>query len=413
MIRYIAFFLTLFLTLSATTIDEIVDLALKNENAKNYLLNIESKNIQRDALFDSYLPRIDLSYNKTYLDQISAMDIKESQTVSVNTKFTLFDGFKRENLLKSLRYEMDSLRLDSNNFEKIISLQSITYALKLKALDSLLESAIKKQDQLSSEASRLKRFYEVGKAMKDQIARLESSVALSEYNINSILESIDALRGELEVLTSQKIVSVESFGLREPSFLEIRQRDDLRSKEEMIKALNYKADAQISEYLPRVDLRDSYSYYKRDGLSSFMQIPQLELVDKQNRFMIEASMLLFDFGSKNKERQLLLLESKKAQNSLTYAQRQSQKELDLAKKAMQSSKLKVSASNSMLEAAKLSEELVSRKFKNGLANVVEYLDAISSYFDAIAKLEESKAEYEIKKAEFYYYSGYNPREFLE
>lgn len=413
MIKYIASLIAIFLVLDATTIDEIVELSIKNENAKNYLLGIESKSIQRDALFDSYLPRVDLSYNKTYLDQISAMDIKESQNVSLNAKFTLFDGFRRENLLKSLRYEIDSAKLDSSNFQKVVSLESIAYALKLRALDFVLESAKKKHEELSSEASRLKRFYEVGKATKDQVARLESSVALSEYNISSILDSIDELRGELEVLTSQKIVSIEPFTLREPSLIETKQREDLRSIEEMIKAINYKADAQIADYLPRVDFRDSYSYYKRDGLSSFMQIPQLELVDKQNRFMIEASMLLFDFGSKSKERQLLLLESKKAQNSLAYAQKQSQKELYLAKKAMQSSKLKVNASSSMLEAARLNEELVSRKFKNGLSSVVEYLDAISAYFDAIAKLEESKAEYEIKKAQFYYYSGYNPREFLE
>ena len=193
--------------------------------------------------------------------------------------------------------------------------------------------------------------------------------------------------------------------------------DAIKIMRAQAKAVGENARAIDANYLPQVEVSDTYYRSNYDKTGTLPPIPGLSggdafIFDHQNEVKLSLNMRLFDKGRMKHESEAVRLQKLALKSELAHAKKEQMMHFKLAGKTLETTRAKMQSARSALKAAKSTYKTIRKKFEAGLVDDIAYLDALAQKTLAEARYKETLYDYEIKKSLYYYYAGKDPREFV-
>ncbi|MDA3946549.1 MAG: TolC family protein [Helicobacteraceae bacterium] len=242
--------------------------------------------------------------------------------------------------------------------------------------------------------------------------RIRAAVANTDYEIESQLYSRDEVVSKLYTLTNEVVEQVDESTLVEPLSGKKEEMDALKSLASQAEALRYKAEQADSSSYPTIILSDRYGYteYKDDNLEAF---PGFERVNSQNVLMLNLSMNLWDFSAASEQRQAVMAEHNALKALLAYKQNESNADWKLAERGIERSKKLLTAALLSQSASNRTFAIVDKKYQVRVVDYVKYLDALTQKIEAQAQYNRALGALEISYARYYYYAGFDVKEYVK
>lgn len=385
----------------------LIESAHKNEQIASLNQRAAAADLSHKAARNSYMPRVDAFANVAVVDRTGGFDAKRTAVSGVKAQMILFDGFKRENALQQSIALQNGARHELLRGEKEVTLDVIQRFFEIQNTDDEIKTNTVMRDQLIAQLDRLEKFRSAGLASEDALMRIRAELAGARYTLEDLHYQSDRQRGELEVITNQKITDLAPSALAEP---------DLHRSEELdaLKALRYSRDAKRFEaekadagFLPTVILEDQYSYYDyyQDPIASMR-------VNSQNKVTASLSMNLVDFSSASVTKQALAAQAQAQSSELAYAAKEAKNNLEMAKRAIERAHVLIDASESAHDASVKTFDAVKQKYEARIVDYLTYLDALHALTDTANRLSRAKRSLHNAYAAYYYYAGLDPKEFV-
>ena len=168
----------------------------------------------------------------------------------------------------------------------------------------------------------------------------------------------------------------------------LKTRKDLWALRKGITAVKYYKKATLGSYLPDIFAFGEYDLYDEDRFANF----------QSNSWMVGIGMQWKIFDGLNAWRKLKMLKEKERElrTMLNYAQKGIDFQLERAFKNYQTAYAKVEEAQTKIEQSKEALRVVSARYKQGMARIVDLLD-VQSQLD-MARFEKAQALYECNKA---------------
>ncbi len=390
-----------------TTLPQLIESGQQNEKVESYIQLSNAAKLAYRSTKRAYFPKIDGFGNATYADPTGGFEAQQTYTAGLKGEMTLFDGFKRENLLDQHKALEHAANHQLQGIKKEISLDIIQRYFNLQNTHDEINTLMLMRDQLEAQLVRLEKFKTVGLASEDSLMRMRSEVSDADYRIEDLRYQADRQTAELETMTNQRIKSLAPSEIAAPSNVRSEELDTLIAMRYSRDAKIYEAKQKDASYLPTLKLEDQYSYYDyRDD-----PMPQIR-VNNQNKFIVSLNMNLFDFSSASTAKEALLAEAQAKSNEFAYASKEAENNFLLAKRYIDRSRTLIGASQKTFDAASKTFDAVKKKYESRIVDYVTYLDALHTLTDATNQLSQAKRTLHYAYAVYYYYAGMDPKEFV-
>jgi outer membrane protein len=388
----------------------LLDATDQNELVGAYASQARSARLTHDAVRASYLPRIDLGANASFLDETGDIDVKESYTAYAKASVTLFDGFRRENMLDEKAALARSSDAELEGFRKDLALQVARSYFELMNLQGDIDAQMQRRNQLREQLERQKRFLEARIATDEEVERIRAAVANADYEIASLRYRAEEEKARLFNLSGIAITEPAPSRFVPPAYGETTEPDAIAAMRHQAAALQAAAQQSVASYYPNLSLEDSYSYYHYSGVPSAIPI---ERAEKQNRLMVLFSMNLVDFSAASKQREALLAEQLALEHRIAYESKRADTNVRLAVRSVERARALIQAAEQSLAASGKTLEAVTKKYRARVVDYVKYLDALYEHTDAIAQHNRARNTLQNAYAQYYYHAGYDLKEFLK
>lgn len=398
-------------SLFGSNLAQLIERAQQNELVEVYQQKLNASQQSYESVKSSYYPQLDLGASAQLTSPKGPMDAGQIYNVNAEASVVLLDGFKRENLLDEQSSLRRSSSYDLSQIKKQVSMEVATHYFNLKTIQADIAALKQKKEQLQEQLKRQEKFFRAKLTTEDNVERIRAAVANTDYEIESLLYSRDELVAKLYTLTNEVVDKVDEERIMEPALVEREELDSLRSLASQAEALRYKAEQSDSSNYPTIVLSDRYGYtqYQDDNLEEF---PGFERVNGQNVLMLNLSMNLWDFSAASEQRQAVMAEHNALKAELAYKQKEANADLKLAERAIERSK-------KLLEAALLSQSasdrnfaIIDKKYQVRVVDYVKYLDALTQKIEAQAQYNRALGALEISYARYYYYAGFDVKEYV-
>jgi len=390
------------IALNAITLKELINKTLENNQnlkANKYMQQAKKKSFE--SVKNIYNPNLIIGANYNRLD-LDVRDVQVGQTVTGYAKFSvnLYDGGKNKAVKKQKLYEYKAQKFQNKQDIRQTLLNIVTLYFNLKTINENIKVYEDKSKALKAEYTRMKTKYDLKMVTIDEVLKLQSEYESNNYVIQELKYQREELLKNLELLSGVKINSLDTDKLPNVTFM-YHKSDNIKALEETLKANEENVKISKSVKKPQIRLEDTLSFYK---YSDYNEKLLSDLPDKQNQFVLSITYNLFDTSSKGKTESSKLLKLSTA-NKLAFLKAQDKIDYLLAKKKLETQKLKLKSLKSAVKMANSVYEIVKNKYENGVVDNITYLDALSkkTYNEALYK--QALNDLEIAKANLYFKSG--------
>ena len=401
-----------FLSLSVwgSDLSTLIEQAQQNELIEVYKEKLNASDQTYRSVKSSYYPKLDLGAAAHFTSPKGPMDAGQLYNVNAEASVVLLDGFKRENILDEKNSLKRSSSYDLSQIKKQVSMEVATHYFNLKTIQADIAALRQKREQLQEQLKRQEKFFRAKLTTEDNVERIRAAVANTDYEIESQLYSRDEVVAKLYTLTNVIVDEVDESSIKEPVSGQKEEMDALRSLASQAEALRYKAEQSDSSNYPTIVLSDRYGYteYKDDNLEAF----GFERVNSQNVLMLNLSMNLWDFSAASEQRQAVMAEHNALKAELAYKQKESNADLKLAERAIERSKKLLEAALLSQSASERTFAVVDKKYQVRVVDYVKYLDALTQKIEAQAQYNRALGALEISYARYYYYAGFDVKEYV-
>lgn len=366
-----------------------------------------------------FIPRFDVDYGYQYnYKSIPGMtdfgNFGNYQVQNANAKFALdiFSGFSTINQIREQQAKKRSVEAETEYVRQQIYLQVIQNYYSYFNNSAQTTSLKHKLEQMQEDVRRVSRLYDSGLASIDDLESLKSQEANIQYQVFNMELSVKENKLMLGYLTNQKVDNLEFKWeeLDSPLQKADNERADIISMEEQIKSLVY-ANKQL-HYFPTVSMNYAYTYMiQKPGYVTNPSDPTMGAFYARmfpthaNVINLSVNLPLLDKIGLSIQRQYNKISRLSQEKQLAYKKAEKDKDLELYKTRLEVSQSQILAAQKSLDSANISFNTTSKKYKNQLVSLTEYLRSVSAKFDAEAIYYQSLNNYELQKANYLFYSG--------
>jgi len=376
-------------------------------------LNENSKSKELSAQKSSYFPTVNLGAFYKRDDAPNPLQPRDTYSGFAKFNLNIYNGGRTSANIKSAKNSLISSKYDKQATKKSITLSITKYFFNIKSLQALLKAKIEEQKSLQAQLNRVKQFYAVQLATKDDVDRLQASFDTNIYDMQSIKFQILSMKKLLQLQTGLKISSLDNSTFKKEKLNNYRLLDSTKSilfKEKAIKESSNKID---SFYYPNINLEDKYALYAYDKENPEAKLFGASPLNKQNTLLLTLNFVLFDYAQLKKEKEAVLLKAQELGSNIIYKNKEQKIQYELAKARIRTNKLKIKSAKSALKAATSAYKTIEQKYNAGIVDYVVYLDALTKKTDAKSLYESSLNDLEIAYATYYYYSGNKIEDYLQ
>jgi len=398
------------IALQAITLKELIDKTLQNnQNLKANEYSSKAKQKVFESVKNIYNPNLIVGASYNRLD----FDVRNTQVGITTTAFAkfsvnLYDGGKNKALKKQKLYEFKAQKFQNVTDTKQTILNLVTLYFNLKTIEENIKVFKEKNKALKAQYDRMKSKYDIKMATIDEVLKFKSEYESNLYTIEELKYQKEELLQNIELLSGVKIDKIDTSTLPEVE-VGYNETSDIKALKENLKANEENINITKSIKKPQIKLEDSYNLYGYDKYDTKLL---KDLPDKQNQFSLTLTYNLFDTSSKSKIESAKLIKLATA-NKLSFAKAQAKMEYLLAKKKLQTQKLKLKSLKSAVEMANSVYEAIKNKYENGVVDNITYLDALSKKIYNLALYKQALNDLEIAKANLYFKSGVDYKEILK
>ena len=365
------------------------------------------------------------SQNWSWGRAASPVDNSYSDTHSSNSNFSigagvpLFTGFKIPNQYKLSQVNLKAALADLQKAKDDLSINIASSYLQA-LLDKELCKVAQEQITLSQQQlDRLTRMLQVGKSSPAEVAEARSN--LEQYKLAAVQNENSYKLAMLDLSQLLELPSPEGFGIIQPEtnlqFATLTPPDDIYqtalTQKASIQAAKYRLDGSDlnikvarAGYMPTLSfsLGLGTSYYTMKGVDASSFGSQLN--NNLNKYVgFNLSIPIFDrFATRNNIR-TAKIQQMNYSLQLENTKKTLYKEIQQAWYNALASENKYKSSQSALDAAKASFDLMKAKYENGRATMVEYNEAQVKLQKAESDLLHAKYDYIFRGKILEFYKG--------
>lgn len=397
-------------SVNAENLSEILEKATANNMIiKSKDFGIESKQKDIDVVQAKYYPKLEVGADYTSLNKKGSTDTGDTGEFYGKLSLDIYDGGKKFNQKESLRAIYESSKYDKEAFLKSLYLNIIEDFFEIKNAQVQLDTLIEKNRQLKAELERIKKFFEVGSATKDDIDKFQAEYSNNIYRIDDIKHQLLSLKRLFILKTGINIESFDDSIINQPKDVMKKESDFIKVLREEKKALNYQAKSLNANYLPKFTLENKYSYYEYDRVPTSSN----EELDKQNKLTLSMSLNLYDNGVSKKQKESLFLQEKALEQRIKQEELSQNINLELVNSSIDTIKAQIISAKDSYVAAKSALETISKKFELGSVDNIAFLDALSVKASTKAQYEMALNNLQIAYAKYYYYANENIKDYIK
>lgn len=271
-IKLITLSLTAFLAvnLNALTLNEAVDIALKNNfdiQSKNYDYIESGENVKLNN--SNYLPKLDAIYGFTNTNEANVGFESDEAVASLKLSYNLFNGFKDSASKESAIYLSESSKYVLNATKQDIVLNTkmayINYLDKQNALETYKSAYTLFQEQFEDSQNR----YNQGLIAKNDLLQVQVNMSSAKQNVVkaqgdlkvAIFQLSNILGGKnLEKENIEKLADQNSQSLVYDEKL-LENRSEIQALKMNLESIKELEKAAKSGYYPKVDASVSHNQY--------------------------------------------------------------------------------------------------------------------------------------------------------
>ena len=370
-------------------------------------LQIEAKRSELRGAGREKMPTVDLGAFVSDSNPRSFMQPGIMYGASVKLKYAIYDGGLKAAKLEQKNFELASVKFDKSFFSKSLYLQIVQDYYNIKSLNALIVVLKQKQDTLNEQLKKTKVLVSSGFATEDNLYSLKAALSLVKDNISSLRFQRKSLLSLMSLKANYRVKRVGNshFVKRKISF----------KPNDLIKALRMKQSAMLSSAKmlksatqPHVNLDASYNVYGY-GRSDRMHP---EGLDHQAKINLTAGIRLYDGGATKEKAQAVKLQAISLGFEIKQKLQEQRVQYRLSRQKLSIVREHIGAMRAQYQAQQKLFATVKKQYESGLADYVNYLDALSQMVSAKANLAKARYELEIAYALYYYNAGYDIRKFL-
>ena len=394
----------------AEGLKEFMDFAIANNNIiASKTLTQESREKDIEVSKSSYYPIVDLGgyyQNSNTKSPSIAGDIYSGYAkIGVD----LYDGGKRFNTIEQNKALLDSSKYDTSSYKKSIQLSIAQDFYTIKSEEATLNALNEKHIQLKAELERIKKFFEVGSATKDEVDKLQAALSGNIYNIEATKFQILSLKRLLSLKIGKRVGTLDNSTILMPQEIQKEVSDDISSLKSNLSSYKYIAKKIDSRYLPQVRLEDTYSLYGY-GRSDTTHPDGL---DNQNVLLLKFNFRIFDNGNLKKQKESILIQKMALESQIKQATEAQNINVELALSRINTTKTQINSAKSSLESASSAYKTIEKKYEAGSVDNIAYLDALSVKTAAKSQYEKALNNLQIAYATYYYYTNKNIKDYIK
>ena len=386
----------------ASDLQEIVKKVQNNEMIESLDYVVKAQQEGYDAIIATSLPKLKANYMYQYIGENDRSLFDTQHSASIEASVVLFSGFRLIEGKKAQKSRIEATK-ESREFQKEkFSLNAINLYFNMKSVQASIDARKQKEKQFENELTRLERFYAVGSVTQDKVEQVRAALAMTRYEIEFLKQNYQELALSLESLTGQSMTAIGDSTLIDKSIESKETSHELTSIEYDIKALGHDAKIKTADYWPSIVIKDTYTkneFYEAD------LPPDLTIPTTTNKIQLMASITLYDFSTKSKERQIVEMQRQAKKSELDFKKRDNELKKRFASTKLNTVKAKLRASKASLDASKKSFEFIAKQQEANLVDTSVYLDSASQFYDAKAILKSAEYEYQMALANYYFYNN--------
>ncbi len=369
----------------ALTIDEAIDLALKNNHKiKEYMNLSEAQESRVGSEWSAFWPRLDVQYDyENRKNTFASFQTEEASTFTAEASYNLFNGFRDVMELRSSKSTLDAAKYEEKAIEEDVILDvKRAYISVLRASENLKanQDAVQLLERQRRDAEL---FYKSGLTARNELLKVEVELASAkqdllrnERNLEIAIKTLARRTGvdinddeELVYMGYPQKVMPDEVTLKN---MMIERRSELKYLRSMVKAKQYTRDSNKGRYLPSVDLAYIYNRFGEDNAFEGRDDP---LFDNDERLVVTASWNLFEGFKTWHDVNAEDAEARALEEKL----KDTEQELDLRLKAALAeynvSLSRVEVAKKAVEQAEENYRITDNQFKQRVATSMDLLDA--------------------------------------
>ena len=414
--RMLSLLILFSLSVWGSNLGALIEKAQSNELIDVYKAKLTSASTAYEATKSSYYPRIDLGASGQLISPRDSLGAGQIYNVHAEASLVVMDGFKRENILDEKTKLRHASEYDLSQIKKDVALQVASLYFNLQIVQADIDALEQTKEQLLEQLNQQKKFYAARLTTEDNVVRIEAALANLDYRVEVKRYEYDETMAKLYTLTNEVVEVVEAGGLVEPYYAQVAELDTLKSMAATAEAVKFKAEQVDSSYYPNIILSDRFGYttYEDDAFDE-INLPGggFERINTQNVLMLSLKMNIIDFSAASEQKQVVLAEHHALKAQLAYKRKQVDADLKLAERAIERSKKLLEASRISQDASNRTFEIIDKKYKARVVDYLKYLDALTQKTEAMAQYNRAVGALEISYARYYYFAGFDVKEYIK
>lgn len=394
----------------AHSLQELLDIAVKNNDllaSKKLMQEAQSK--QLNSSQNSYFPTVDIGSSYQSLNEKSQNTPGDVYSGFVKIGLDIYDGGYKSNTIEKEKALLEASKFQTLAYEKSLEFSVVQDFYDIKNVQSTITALMEKSLQLEAELERIKKFYEVGSATKDEIDKLQAALSNNLYAIETSKYQLESLKQALSIKLSETIENLETSKIKSPEFSGSELSDEIKATMANANSYEYMAKSIDASYNPKFRLENTYSIYDYDRTD----VTHPEGLDDQNKLLLTFSMRLYDNGVLRNQKDALLLQKRALQKQIDQSKKLQDSNVKLAVLKIETAKSQILSAKESLESANSAYETILEKYKVGAVDNIAYLDALSTKTDAKAQYEKAQNALQVAYGAYYYYTNKNIKEYVQ
>jgi len=391
---------------------------IDNANQTNGLIkakeiNIKAKREQVEAAKSAYWPTVDVGADYSALSPNYLVSPGRVSNVYASVSIDLYDGGRKDALLRSKDFEHEASLLEKSAFEKSITLEIVRHYYGIQTLKAAINALRERSNELKAQIKRVKKFKGAGLATVEDIDKLTAVYENNNFSLENTRLALETSEENLKLISGLPAKHLKRNYFKEPKHIRFETFENIKMLQANASAIGENANAIDAGYMPQVQLSDTYHKSHFDDLLS---APGMSgegfLIDHQNKLMVSVNMRLFDKGKMSKESEAVKYQKLSLLSQIEHAKKEQRMNFKLAGRSLKTTRTKLKSSKSALKAARSTYNVIRQKFEVGLVDNIAFLDALAQRTLAYARYKETVYDYEVRKSIYYYYAGKDPKEFI-
>lgn len=376
-------------------------------------LKTKAKFKEMEAAGSAFWPTLDIGASYTRVNPNTLVNPGEVTAGYATVGMELFDGGRKKAFKRAKTYEYHASLLEQEAFSKSVTLEIIDDYYTIQKLQAMLGALNGQSKELRAQLERIKKFNVAGLATQEDIDKLEAVYESNRYTVENTKLLLETRLENLRLESGLPVNSLSRNRFKEPKNISFEPYEKSKILGANADAMGENAKAADAGYMPQVMLQDTYSRSNYDDIANSSFPTDALLLDHQNKLTLLVNMRVFDHGKMKKEREALQYQKMALESEREYSVREQRMQFRLSKNNLKTIRAKLKSAQSELKAAGSTYRSVVKKFENGLADNIAYLDALNNQTLARARYDETRYDYEIAKSVYYYYAGKDPKEFIQ